>query len=192
MAIFDVEELPTHGGSLRVYARHTKNKSISVTNRPEQLRDKEKAHQLTEIKKYLSFAERVKVTKLDILDCVVKIKRNKKSVVGYGAHAEAHTLLNYCGIRSDLLDYIVDRNLSKQGKFLAGTHIPIFHPDKIKETKPEYVLILAWNIKKEIMTQMSYIGDWGGQFIVPIPKIVRYNADGTQISKTFSVQEGSA
>jgi 2-polyprenyl-3-methyl-5-hydroxy-6-metoxy-1,4-benzoquinol methylase len=191
LTIFDVEELPTHGGSLRVYARHTENTSIPITNRPKQLIDKEKEYQLTEIEKYLTFAERVKVTKLDILDCVVKIKRNKKSVVGYGAHAEAHTLLNYCGIRSDLLDYIVDRNPSKQGKFLAGTHIPIFHPDKIKETKPEYILVLAWNIKKEIMTQMSYIGDWGGQFIVPIPKIMRYSADGTQISNAFSIQEGT-
>ena len=190
LTIFDVEELPTHGGSLRIYACNKENHSFPISPNVNQLRDKEQVDGLTEIENYLFFAERVKEAKRSILDFLIRIKRNKKSIVGYGAHAEAQTLLNYCGIGVDFIDYTVDRNPVKQGKFIAGIHIPIFHPDKIIETKPDFIMILPWNIKKEIMSQMSQIGDWGGQFVVPIPKVALYNADGTEISSKVELEEG--
>ena len=192
LTIFDVEELPTHGGSLRIYIRHEDNHSVPIEPGVNQLRDKEKADGLTEIENYLLFAEKVKEAKRNILDFLIKVKRNKKSIVGYGAHAEAQTLLNYCGIGLDFLDYTVDRNPVKQGKFIAGVHIPIFHPDKITETKPDYVMILPWSIKKEIMNQMSHISEWGGKFIVPIPKVELYNSNGTEISNEFLMKEETA
>jgi SAM-dependent methyltransferase len=189
LRIFDVEELSTHGGSLRVYACLSENDSMPVHTSVRQLRDREKAEGMAEIGKYLAFAERVKVAKYNILDCMIRIKRNKKSVVGYGAHAEAHTLLNYCGFGTDFLDYIADRNPAKQGRFMSGTHIPILHPDKIKETKPDYVLILAWNIKREIMSQLSCVGEWGGQFVVPLPEVTLYDATGAEIGNANSISE---
>ena len=192
LTIYDVERLSTHGGSLRIYARHTENLSIPVTIRPKQMRESEESNGFTRIEKYLSFAKKVKETKRDILYFLINAKRRKKSIVGYGAHAEAHTLLNYCGIGSDFLDYTVDRNPAKQGKFLAGIHLPIFHPDKICETEPDYVMILPWSIKEEIMNQMSCIGKWGGRFMVPIPRVTLYNADGTKISSVTLYQEGNA
>ena len=111
---------------------------------------------------------------------LIELKNHNKSIIGYGAHAEANTLLNFCGIRSDFLDYTADRNPYKQGKFLGGTRIPIYHPDKIKETKPDYVFILPWAIKGELMSQMAYIGEWGGKFIVPIPELTVYDSNGTK------------
>jgi hypothetical protein len=134
-----------------------------------------------DLQKYFSFAEKVKETKWNFLSFLIKLKRNGKSIVGYGAPGKGNTLLNYCGIRTDFLDYTVDRNPYKQGKFLPGTHVPILDPDNIKKTKPDYVLILPWNIKEEIMNQLSYIRDWGGRFIVPIPEVKQYNADATEI-----------
>ena len=181
LTIFDVEELPTHGGSLRIYARHSEDTSKPVTLHVDELRANEQAEGFTNLKKYFLFAEKVKETKRNLLDFLINLKRNKKSIVGYGAPGKGNTLLNYCGIRSDFLDYTVDRNPYKQGKFLPGTHIPIFHPDKIKETRPNYVLILPWNIKEEIMDQMSYIGKWSGRFIVPIPEVRVHNASGTEV-----------
>jgi hypothetical protein len=118
---------------------------------------------------------RYKETKRKLLDFLIKAKREGKTVVGYGAPGKGNTLLNYCGIRTDFLDYTVDRNPYKQGKFLPGTHIPIYHPDKIAETKPDYVLILPWNFKDEIIKQMASIRDWGGQFVVPIPEVRVYS-----------------
>jgi 2-polyprenyl-3-methyl-5-hydroxy-6-metoxy-1,4-benzoquinol methylase len=188
LTIFDVEEIPTHGGSLRIYARHADNISIPVTSRPERMREAEKAGGLIEVEKYLIFADKVKAIKRNILDFLIKAKRKNKSIVGYGAHAEAHTLLNYCGVDPDFLDYTVDRNPIKQGKFLAGIRIPIFHPDKISETKPDYVLILPWSIKKEIMNQTSHIGAWGGQFVVAIPTVKLFNSDGTEINNEISTE----
>jgi SAM-dependent methyltransferase len=189
LTVFDVEELPTHGGSLRIYVRHTENDSIPIAASVNQIREKEKEDGLLEIENYLLFAERVKEAKRDILDFLISAKRNKRSIVGYGAHAEAQTLLNYCGVGLDFLDYTVDRNPVKQGKFVAGVHVPIFHPDKICETRPDYVLVLPWNIKKEIMNQMSHIGEWGGQFIVPIPKVAIYDAGGTEINGEIRLTE---
>ncbi len=132
------------------------------------------------------FSEKVKETKRSILDLLIELKRNRKSIVGYGAHAEAHTLLNYCCIRSDFLEYTVDRNPHKQGKFIAGVRIPICHPDRIEETKPDYVVVLPWNIKNEIMNQISYIGRWGGKFILLIPETKMYNAEGEVLFENSS------
>jgi 2-polyprenyl-3-methyl-5-hydroxy-6-metoxy-1,4-benzoquinol methylase len=170
LTIFDVEEIPTHGGSLRIYASHTENKSISVSPKVGEIKAKEKEAGLFNISTYLSFAEKVKATKRNILYMLIDLKRNNKSIVGYGAHAEAHTFLNYCGLSSDFLDYTADRNPFKHGKFLAGVRIPIFSPDKIKETKPDYVLVLPWAIKSEIMSQMSYIGEWVVNSLLQSPR----------------------
>jgi len=182
LTVFDVEELSTHGGSLRIYARHAEDVSKDITPNVHELKERENVAGLTKIDKYLMFSEKVKETKRSILDLLIKLKRNRKSIVGYGAHAEAHTLLNYCCIRSDFLEYTVDRNLDKQGKFLAGVLLPIFHPAKIEETKPDYVVILPWNIKSEIMNQLSHIREWSGRFILLIPETKMYNAEGVEIS----------
>jgi 2-polyprenyl-3-methyl-5-hydroxy-6-metoxy-1,4-benzoquinol methylase len=181
LTIYDVEELPTHGGSLRIYARHVEDKSKPVTAFVTKLREFEVSEGLADLQKYFSFAEKVRETKRNFLYFLINLKRNGKSIVGYGAPGKGNTLLNYCGIRTDFLDYTVDRNPYKQGKFLPGTHVPILHPDKIRETKPDYVLILPWNIKEEIMNQLSYIRDWSGRFVVPIPEVKQYKADGTEI-----------
>ena len=120
---------------------------------------------------YLSFGEKVKQTKRKLLEFLVAAKDKGKSVVGYGAPAKGNTLLNYCGVRTDFIDYTVDRSPHKQGHFLPGTHIPIYSPDRIRETNPDYVVILPWNLKDEIMSQMSYIRTWNGRFVVPIPEV---------------------
>jgi SAM-dependent methyltransferase len=170
LTLFDVEELPTHGGSLRIYVRHAEEGARPVEKRVKDLLAREIAIGMDDIKYYLAFGERVAETKRKILDFLIRAKRESKAIVGYGAPGKGNTLLNYCGIRTDFLDYTVDRNPYKQGKFLPGTHIPIFHPDKIKEYRPDYVMILPWNIKSEIMEQLAYIKEWGGKFIIPIPE----------------------
>lgn len=174
LTIFDVEALPTHGGSLRIYARHVEDHSKPISARVEALRAQEQAAGFMQLQTYFSFAEKVKETKRKLLEFLIHAKRQGKSVAGYGAPGKGNTLLNYCGIRTDFIDYTVDRNPYKHGKFLPGTHIPIFAPDKIRETKPDYVFILPWNIKDEIIRQMSYIRDWNGQFIIPIPEVSIY------------------
>ena len=128
--------------------------------------------------RYARFAEQVKETKRRLLEFLIQAKRAGKTIVGYGAPGKGNTLLNYCGIRTDFLDFTVDRNPYKQGMFLPGTHIPIYHPDKIREARPDYVLILPWNFKEEIMRQISYIREWGGGFVVPIPEVRVYTPDG--------------
>lgn len=175
LALFDVEELPTHGGSLRIYARHAGDTSKPVSARALALKQRELEAGFTDVETYRNFAAQVEETKWKLLDFLIKAKREGKTVAGYGAPGKGNTLLNYCGIRTDFLDYTVDRNPYKQGKFLPGTHIPIYHPDKIAETKPDYVLILPWNFKDEIMKQMGFIRDWGGQFVVPIPEVRVYS-----------------
>jgi 2-polyprenyl-3-methyl-5-hydroxy-6-metoxy-1,4-benzoquinol methylase len=171
LTIFDVEELPTHGGSLRIYAGHAEDPCIAVASRVPAMRAKEEAAGLTRIDSYLSFEERVKETKRKLLAFLIEAKRRGKSIAGYGAPAKGNTLLNYCGIRSDFIDYTVDRSPHKQGHFLPGTRIPIYHPDRVKETSPDYLLILPWNLTDEIMEQMGYIREWGGRFVVPIPEV---------------------
>lgn len=174
ITLFDVEELPTHGGSLRIYGRHADDESKPVGERVTQLRAKEQLAGLDRLDTYGGFCEQVKETKRKLLDFLIQAKRAGKSVVGYGAPGKGNTLLNYCGIRQDFLDYTVDRNPYKQGKFTPGTHIPIFGPEKIRETKPDYLLLLPWNLREEIMQQMGFIREWGGQFVVPIPETKVY------------------
>lgn len=171
LALFDVEELPTHGGSLRIYARHNEDDSRPVAPAVQSLVAREIAAGIDRIDTYAAFTEQVKETKRKLLDFLIAARRQGKSIAGYGAPGKGNTLLNYCGIRTDFLDFTVDRNPYKQGKFLPGTHIPIFSPERIAEMKPDYVLILPWNFKDEIMEQMAFIREWGGQFVVPIPEV---------------------
>jgi 2-polyprenyl-3-methyl-5-hydroxy-6-metoxy-1,4-benzoquinol methylase len=171
LELFDVEELPTHGGSLRIYARHTADQSEGKSERVLELKDRELQAGLNRIETYASFEEKARLTKHKLVKFLVEIKQDHRSIVGYGAAGKGCILLNYCGIRSDFLDYVVDLSPHKQGLFLPGTHNPIYPPARIRETKPDYLLILPWNLKKEIMEQMSFIREWGGKFIVPIPEV---------------------
>jgi hypothetical protein len=170
LTVFDVEELPTHGGSLRIFGRHNDDNSKPVSSRVLELRAREETAGLGRLESYCSFAEQVKNTKRELLRCLIGIKREGKSIVGYGAPGKGNTLLNYCGVGRDFIDYTVDRNPYKQGQFTPGMHIPICSPDRIYETRPDYLLILPWNLKNEIMQQMADIRQWGGKFIVPIPQ----------------------
>ncbi len=174
LTLFDVDELPTHGGSLRIYARHAADTSRPVTERAHALRAREEAGGFSRLERYASFTEQVHETKRRLLDFLIAAKRQGKSIVGYGAPGKGNTLLNYCGIRTDFLDYTVDRNPYKHGKYTPGTHVPIHPPERIAETRPDYVLILPWNLKDEIMEQMAGIRAWGGQFVVPIPDVKVY------------------
>jgi hypothetical protein len=174
LTICDVEELRTHGGSLRIYARHAEDSSRPVSARVGDLRAREESAGFTHLNRYNSFSEQVKETKRELLDFLIQSKRAGKQIVGYGAPGKGNTLLNFCGIRSDFLDYTVDRSPHKQRKFLPGTHIPIYSPDRIRQTQPDYVLILPWNLRDEIIRQNAYIRDWGGQFVVPIPRVKLY------------------
>lgn len=171
ITLFDVEELSTHGGSLRIYGKHSDDNSKKVTENVAKLINREIALGFETLEFYSRFEEKVKETKRKILDFLIQVKRNKKSVAGYGAPGKGNTLLNYCGVRTDFIDYTVDMSPHKQGNFLPGTHIPILHPDAIRETKPDYIFILPWNLKKEITIQHNYIHEWGGKFVVPIPEL---------------------
>lgn len=170
LQVFDVEELPTHGGSLRIYAGHHRN-GRAATERLTHLVQVEKDYGLQDWDAYASFASNVEATKRGLLTFLIEARQAGKSVVGYGAPGKGNTLLNYCGIRTDFLEYTVDRNPYKQGKFLPGTHIPIHAPERIATTKPDYVLILPWNIKDEVIAQIAYVREWGGKFVVPIPEV---------------------
>jgi len=170
----NVEELPTHGGSLRVYACRTEDGTHQVHPSVENLIAEEKEAGLASPEGYESFARQVRETKFALVDFLIGAARQGKAVAGYGAPGKSSTLLHYCGIGKDLIAYTVDRSPYKQGRFLPGTHIPIYHPDRIRETKPDYVLILPWNLKDEIMEQLQLIRQWGGKFVVPIPKVAIY------------------
>jgi SAM-dependent methyltransferase len=174
LRVFDVEELTTHGGSLRVYACRIQNPACAVTQRVRSLIAQEEAAGLASPEGYTRFSERVKKTKLALVDFLVKAAQRGKSVAGYGAPGKSATLLHYCGIGKDLIPYTVDRNPYKQGRFLPGTHIPIYDPSRIAETKPDYVVILPWNLKDEIINQLQYIRIWDGHFVVPIPEFAIY------------------
>lgn len=174
LTLFDVEEYPTHGGSLRIYACHAEDSAKPVRERVLTMRQQEQAAGLTTLAAYRNFAEQVKETKRKLIEFLIEVKRQGKQIAGYGAPGKGNTLLNYCGIRSDFLDYTVDRNPYKHGKFLPGTHIPIYPPERIRQTRPDYVLILPWNFKDEIMGQMAEIREWGGKFVTPIPELQVY------------------
>jgi 2-polyprenyl-3-methyl-5-hydroxy-6-metoxy-1,4-benzoquinol methylase len=171
LTVFDVEEIPTHGGSLRIFAKHAANSALPVGEGVSALRRREQAAGLDRADPYRAFAEKVKATKRSLLRFLIDAREAGKRVVGYGAPAKGNTLLNYCGVRTDLLEYTVDRSPYKQGCFLPGTHIPVHAPEKIRETRPDYVLILPWNLKSEIMEQMTDVRSWGGKFVVPIPEV---------------------
>jgi SAM-dependent methyltransferase len=174
LRVFDVEELTTHGGSLRVYACRAEDHVHHVEPSVRRLIAEEESAGLASAEKYDRFAEQVKQTKLALVDFLLTAARQGKSVAGYGAPGKSATLLHYCGIGKDLIEYTVDRSPYKQGRFLPGTHIPIYHPDRIGETKPDYVVILPWNLKDEIMQQLQFIREWGGRFVVPIPEVRVY------------------
>ncbi len=176
LTIFDVEELSTHGGSLRIYARHHEDASKPVSSRVEHLLEQERAYGLNKVETYSNFAAKCETVKYALLEFLIKARREGKQVVGYGAPGKGNTLLNYCGIREDLLNYTVDRSPYKQNMLLPGTHIPVYAPDKLRDTKPDYILILPWNLKHEIMQQVSYVREWGGKFVVPIPEIKVYES----------------
>jgi len=170
LVIFDVDELPTHGGSLRVYASRS-NIPRLITERVIRLKARERDAELNRPETYRRFGAAAEEARRQIREFFVEARRDGKTVAGYGAPAKGNTLLNYCGIGTDALPYTVDRNPHKQGRFLPGSHIPVHHPDKIRETCPDYVLILPWNLKDEITRNMAYVREWGGRFVVPIPRM---------------------
>lgn len=171
LAMFDVEELPTHGGSIRIYAQHSDTGKQLVSSRVMAIEKLEADFGLDNLETYTGFSEKVCMTKRALLEFLIKAKEDKKRVAGYGAAAKGNTLLNYCGIRQDFLDYVVDSSPHKQGLYLPGTRLPVYSPEKIKETKPDFILILPWNLKSEIMEQIAFVRDWGAKFVIPIPSV---------------------
>jgi SAM-dependent methyltransferase len=174
LRLFDVDELPTHGGSIRIYACHDNEDAKPVSEKVKELKGREIRDGVAKLEYYENFSEQVKETKRKLLSFLIETKRAGKTIVGYGAAGKGNTLLNYCGIRTDFIDYLADRNPYKHGMYTPGTHIPIYSPEKILETRPDYVFILPWNLKSEIIEQLSYIREWEGKFIVPIPEVTLY------------------
>jgi hypothetical protein len=171
LTVFDVEELWTHGGSLRIFARHTADNSRPVTDRLRELHAREVTAGYTHVETYTGFEQQVRRTKRKLLEVLIEAKSGGKTIAGYGAPGKGNTLLNHCAVREDLLEYTVDRSPYKQGMFLPGTHIPIHAPEKIAEDKPDYVLVLPWNLRTEISAQLAYVKDWGGSLVYPIPAL---------------------
>lgn len=169
LSLFDVRELPTHGGSLRIFAKHQEDHSKKVSPAVAELKQREISFGLDKLETYQAFQKNVAQTKDSLLNFFIEAKKEGKTVVGYGAPAKGNTLLNFCGVGRNSIAYTVDRSPYKQGRFLPGTHIVIKGPDEISKTKPDYLLILPWNLKDEIMQQMAYIKSWGGKFVIPIP-----------------------
>ena len=170
LKMFDVEELPTHGGSIRIFAAHAES-SRPVEPRVEAMKKLEREYGLESMQTYHAFAENVKKTKRAFLEFLLATRKAGKTIAAYGAAAKGNTLLNYCGVRSDFIDYVVDKNPYKQNRFLPGVHIPIHGPEKLAQTRPDFVLILPWNIKDEVQEQMKEIKNWGGKFVVAIPSV---------------------
>ncbi len=171
LKFFDVEELPTHGGSLRIYATHSENGKQPISQNVQSLLEKEFNTGINKIEYYSGFTKKAFKAKIQLLGFLIDQKMQNKKVVAYGAAAKGNTLLNYCGVKNDLIDFVVDANPHKQNKFLPASHIPVVSKDEIKKTKPEFVIILPWNLKSEITSQLSYIREWGGKFVIPIPEI---------------------
>lgn len=172
LKMFDVEELPTHGGSLRIFACHNDDSTKRVSTNVAAMLQKEADTGLRKLRYYKGFQQKALQVKLELTDFLIQQKRAAKTVVAYGAAAKGNTLLNYCGIKTDLLDFVVDANPAKQGKYLPASHVPVVHEDLLRQRRPEYILILPWNIKNEVITQLDYVRDWGGQFVIPIPKLM--------------------
>ena len=171
LVIYDVEELLTHGGSLRIFAKHNDDGSKPISNNIEIMKRKEKEFGLDKISTYTNFQRNINRVKINIQDFFIKCSKDGKKVVGYGAPAKGNTLLNYCKINKHQMDFTVDLSKYKQGLFLPGTHIPVYSPKMIKETKPDYVFILPWNLKEEIMSQLEFIRKWNAKFVIPIPEV---------------------
>jgi SAM-dependent methyltransferase len=171
LAVFDVDELDTHGGSLRLYVRHADQPQPLVEPAVAALRARERAAGFEQAAAYEGFAERVRRTKRKLLAFLIEAREAGKHIAGYGAPGKGNTLLNYCGIRQDLVDYTVDRNPYKHGKFTPGTHLPIYPPERLAETRPDYILILPWNLREEILAQLAYARRWGARFVLPIPEL---------------------
>ncbi|HET6995258.1 MAG TPA: class I SAM-dependent methyltransferase [Chitinophagaceae bacterium] len=171
LEMFDVEELPTHGGSLRIYAKHKEDSSKSINARVKTLLDKEIASGITDMSYYSSFTEKAEKVKLDLLEFLVRQKKEGKKVAAYGAAAKGNTMINFCGIKNDMISFVVDANPHKQGKYLPASHIPVVTETKLKEERPDFVLILPWNIKDEIVQQLNYIREFGSKFVLAIPRL---------------------
>jgi len=171
LEVFDVERLPTHGGSLRLYLHHADDTTRKVTDRVGEILQEELDYGLQDPDTYRAFGERAAKVKRDLLTVLIDIKERGESVAAYGAAGKGNTLLNYCGIGRDFLDFVADRNPYKIGKYTPGTHIPVLDPKEIAERRPQHILILPWNLKAEIMSQLSYVSEWGADFIVPIPTV---------------------
>jgi len=171
LELFDVDELPTHGGSLRIYAKHKEDASKTISPNVKNLLDKEIAKGVTTLAYYDNFQLKALGVKLGITSFLIEQKKAGKKVAAYGAAAKGNTLLNYCGIKNDLIEFVVDANPNKQNKWLPASHIPVLNEEYLKTVKPDYVIILPWNLKEEITAQLSYIKEWGGQFVIPIPHL---------------------
>lgn len=171
LKMIDVDKIPTHGGSIRIFATHKENELQHISDNVDSLLREEESFGIRDIEMYLRYSESVKKTKRNLLEFLIKEKNNGKSIVAYGAPAKGNTLLNYCGIREDMIDYTVDRSPYKQGKYLPGTHIEVRSVNEIKVTKPDFLVILPWNLKEEIMGQNAYIKEWGGRFVTFIPEV---------------------
>jgi hypothetical protein len=173
--LFDVEEQPTHGGSLRIFAKHKKDLGRKISPRVAEMLEKEKAAGITTMEYYQNFQSRVNNIKNTLLNFLLDQEKLGKKVIGYGAAAKGNTLLNYAGVRgNELIQVVVDAAPSKQGKYLPGSHIPVFHEDKLKEYRPDFIIIFPWNLKEEIIQQLSYVAEWGCQFVVFIPDLQFY------------------
>ncbi len=171
LEIFDVQEIPTHGGSLRIFGCHKEYEGHSVHDSVTKLLDKEESIGVKKLAYYTGFQAKVDQVKMNFLEFLILKKKEGKNIAAYGAAAKGNTLLNYCGIRNDLISFVVDASPHKQGKFLPGSHIPVVKEDEIKKQKPDYVIVFPWNIKEEIKSQLSYIKEWNGKFVTAIPKI---------------------
>jgi SAM-dependent methyltransferase len=172
LEIFDVDEISTHGGSLRIYAKHLDDKTNVVTSKVDELISKEMLKGVADLEYYKGFNENVEKIKLELLTFLINQKKNGNKVAAYGAAAKGNTLLNYCGIKKDMVSFVVDANPNKQNKFLPGSHIPVVDESMLKREKPDIVIIFPWNLSREIIDQLFYIRSWGGKFLIPIPSLV--------------------
>jgi hypothetical protein len=172
LEVFDVEEIPTHGGSLRVFLKHKEDGSKRISSNVAELLRKEESAGLLKLETYLEFGQKAEMIKLQLLKFLIEQKENGKKVAAYGAAAKGNTLLNFSGVRSDFISYVVDANPHKQDRYLPGSHIPVVNESELKRHKPDYVVILPWNLKSEITTQLAYIKEWGGKFVTAIPELV--------------------
>ena len=177
MEMFDVQEMPTHGGSLRIFAKHQQDKTKEIGPNVAAMLEKEKAVGITTTEYYQDFQPRVDEIKYSLLSFLIEQRRAGKKVIGYGAAAKGNTMLNYAGVKGhDLIQFVIDAAPSKQGKYLPGSHIPVYTQEKIKEYKPDYIIILPWNLKEEIMSQLSYVSEWDCKFVVFIPSLQIYDS----------------